>query len=163
MTDTTAQADTTVFVPKGRPVARFVAVVAALSVALGLIWATGVFSPRVDFDIEQLQVGSPGRAAIRVHNAGMTAARVQAVDVDDPYVHLAAPSPTVLVAAHADARIAIRFVVDCASYQADARTASGATGPSLRLRLRVRGPAGAWHRVSLPADAPVPCGEPASP
>jgi hypothetical protein len=131
------------FVPKGRPVARFVAAIAVASGVLTVLWWSALCNPRVDISIRRSDASAArGNAVLSVRNAGPTAVRVQVVDVNDRFVRLTAPSPIVAVGPRHTERVTVQYVVDCAAYHAAEKTPRGATTPALRLRVRTRAPLG---------------------
>jgi hypothetical protein len=166
MTDATAATtatDEAAFVPRGRPVARFVAGIAAVALVLGGLWWSAVFNPRLVLELEPFDARSTGEAVVRVENHGPTDAWVRAVDVDDPFVRLAAPAPATRVVAGTVARITVGYRVDCAAYDAAKRTSRGAPSPSLRLAFEVRALLGPGRRTHVSqgggGDLATACGE----
>ncbi|MEY2475655.1 MAG: hypothetical protein QOG87_970 [Actinomycetota bacterium] len=154
MTDATTATEA-VFVPRGRPVARFVVSIALLSAVLVVVWATGLFNPRLTVGFERWERAAVGDATIVVRNESPAAARVRVVDVSDPFVRLTRPVAEVRVGGGREARVTIFYTVDCAGYARATRTARGATTPELRPVLRVRGPLGPSHRFLLPPSEVV--------
>jgi hypothetical protein len=135
-----------VFVPTGRPVARFVAGLAALSAVFALLWWTGLFNARLEVSVTngsfQRDTGT-GQAEARIHNPAPLTATVRRVDQSGPWVHVTAePTDEVRLRGGATTTITVRYTVDCAGYDRAFRTPAGTTGPDLALRLRVHGPLG---------------------
>ena len=153
MTDATTAAPA-VFIPRNRPVARFVAVLASVSVALIAVWATGLFNPRVELTVDRWRMtGVDGAAVVEVRNQGPTQAHVRVEDIDDRFVRLTEPGVELHVGPRKTARVDVPFSVDCDAYQRATRTAAGTTDPGLRLEVRARGALGPGHVVSLhPTD-----------
>jgi hypothetical protein len=163
MSDATTATDETVFVPRGRPVLRFVTALVLFTALLGVIWETGMFNPRLELTVESFQLISPGEAVVNVRNQGRVQARVRVVGLDGRLVRLAAPSREVRLSGGASGRLVVRYNVDCAAYEAGRATPTGETTPVLRLVVRARGPIGPdrerrWPRGDEVSLAAV-CGE----
>jgi hypothetical protein len=152
MTDATTAAEA-VFVPRGRPVARFVGAIAALSAVLVIVWASGLFSPRLELAAERVELSAVGSATIRIRSQSPASARVKVLDVSDAYVRLTRPIPEVRVDRDQTVRLTVHYAVDCAGYEAAVRTPPGATEPRLRLVIRARGPIGPGRRFTWPDGA----------
>jgi hypothetical protein len=155
-----------VFAPTGRPVARFVAGLAALSAVFALLWWTGLFSAR-------LGVSTPtgsfqrdtdtGQAQVEIHNRAPLAATVRRVEQVGPWVHITAwePAGELRLRGGATTTITVHYTVDCTGYDRATRTPAGTTGPDLGLRLRVHGAVGGerWlHTTAIGLSGA--CGQP---
>ena len=144
----------TAFVPRGRPVARFVAVVVLMGAVLAAIWATGAANPRLELAFDSWEgTVREGRAVLVVRNEGLTDARVHIVDVADAYVRLARDVPEVELDGGEVRRFTLHYVVDCPGFQRNTQTPGGATDPGLALVVRTKGPIGPSHQLRWGSDA----------
>ena len=149
-----ASAAEAVFVPRGRPVARFVAAIGLLGAALAVVWVTGVANPRLELSLEGWEGNADdGRGVLVVRNQGLTAARVRVVRVGDEFVRLARPVSELRVGANQTRRVAFHFVVDCAAHDRATRNSVGAPDPALPLVVQARGPLGVTNEFTSPYGA----------
>lgn len=162
------------FVPSGRPVLRFVAVLTILTVGFTALWWSGLVAARVD-----LAVGggfnsrtNRGMAVVTVRNRGPLFAEVSP-PVASPRSDGAAFRPPVRVTglSHAKAvhlrggelvRFTVNYAIDCSGYAKAANSERGAVGPVLRLGVHVEGPLGSGRTITHAEQALGPsCFEPA--
>lgn len=144
----------TVFVPRGRPVVRFVAAIALVSAALTVVWATGLFNPRVEVALDRWTMsGGDGEAVVVIRNEGPTQAHVRVEELNDPFAHFTSPIVELHIGPGKEGRVELPFTVDCDAYETARRSSRGATDPSLRLVVRARGALGPGHLISWsPSD-----------
>jgi hypothetical protein len=159
----------TVFVPVGSPVRRFVGGLAAVAVFFGLVWWSGLVAARVEVTVAEQRfdpVANIGSAAVFMRNEGELRARVENLRFAGAYVSVVGrPSPAgpFTLGPGDFVRVVVEYTVDCARYARDAMTPRGVTSPSLRVRVRVVGAVGAGRSVEREMVVSGACGEPEEP
>jgi hypothetical protein len=164
-----------VFVPTGRPVARFVAVLGGVAAAFAALWWSGLFATRVEMSVSDRfdRQTNSGVAFVTVRNRGPLPARVAPPQLAsrqgryfEPPVRLIvqAPARQVRLDGGDTTRFTVRFVVDCFGYDRARNTERGVVSASLRPRLRVKGSLGAARSIGRDEIVlPGACGEPIGP
>jgi hypothetical protein len=163
-----------VFVPSGRPVVRFVAVLAGVAAVFVVLWWSGLFAARVDISVSAGfdRQTNTGVAVVMVRNEGSLRARVGPLTLwsrpdsgryYEPPVRVTgqAPRREVRVDGGDTTRFTVRYAVDCAEYDRARDSERGAVGPSLRLRLHAEGVVGSGRSITHAEVALVgACGDP---
>jgi hypothetical protein len=165
------------FVPSGRPVVRFVVMLASVAaVFAGLGWS-GVFAARVHVSVsdEFDPLTNTGIAVVDVRNEGPLGTRVGPLTLSsrrdggssyEPLVRVTGKAPRREVRLDSDdtMRFTVRYAVECTGYDRARNSERGAVSPSLRLRLHTRGFLGSGRSISASDVALVgACGDPIAP
>lgn len=149
------------FVPSGRPVARFVTGLAVIFVLLGVLAWSGLVAPHVAVHVSANTYSIPARSGevwAVVENRGPSPAYIGPITSGNRFVHLVSSRGAVgrRVDGGASTRVAFAFKIDCGF----------ASRPDLDVRVRVRGVAGLGRSLrvySAPVDARCVDGRPTRP
>jgi hypothetical protein len=149
MTETSVGADQAdvAFVPSGRPVARFVTVLAVTAVLLTALSWSGLMAPHAHVEMtfrRYVGMTRSGVSVLLVRNQGPMRAELAEVASGDPYVRITRTTPATPQRINAGdvVRINVEYSVDCARFARDRSTSHGATEPNVAARVRVQGAVG---------------------
>ena len=163
-----------VFVPSGRPVTRFVVMLASVAAVFALLGWSGLFAARVHISVADGfdRQTNTGVAVVTVKNEGplrmqvgplTLASRPDAGRYYEPPIRVTgqAPREDVRVDGNHTTRFTVRYEVDCTEYDRARNSERGAVSPALRPRLRAQGFLGSGRSITHAEVALVgACGDP---